>query len=168
MNRRRRIPLVAGLAVCLIVTACSSSGYVGVTPSPDRATVNRAASLAFGKSATCGDPDRYNEYICAEHPPKCGVQTTERIDWSEAHADCWETRCEVWLRIATTHGERGTEDFYYCEHDVAGCSSVTGGCPGDDVCITGRGRNLAINAQRTAALPDHGGDESSCPYPGEG
>jgi hypothetical protein len=169
MNHRPLLPLVAALALCLVVAACSSSAYVGVTPGPDRATVNRAASLAFGKAATCGKPDGYGEYTCTEHPPRCGVQTDGWLDGSVANAGCWQTICDVELGVETSHGETGTKDFYYCERVVAGCSSMTGGCPGHDVCITGHGRKLAVDDERTTALPDHGGgEEFSCPYHGEG
>ena len=68
---------------------------------------------------------------------------------------------------ANRSGTQGTKDFYYCERAVAGCSSVTGGCPGDASCITGRGPKLAVDYARTKALPDFGGTEFSCPYHGE-
>ena len=168
MNRRG-ILLVAGLAIGLIATVCLSLvTSVDPAPPPGRPSVSRAAGLAFGKSATCGEPVDVVEYICAEHPSTCGVQVDGEIDWSVAHADCWQTICDVETDVATSHGETGTKDFYYCERDVAGCSDVTGGCPGDGVCITGRRRRLALDVKRTAALPEHGGRAFSCPYHGEG
>jgi hypothetical protein len=168
MNRRG-ISLLAGLAIGLIVTI----GVGLVTPvvpahQPGRAPVNRAASLAFGKSSTCGEPLDLVEYTCAEHPSTCGVQADGDIDWSVAHADCWQAICDAETGVAMSHGETGTKDFYYCEREVAGCSSVNGGCPSNGVCITGDGRKLAIDDERTAALPEHGGRAFSCPYHDEG
>lgn len=54
------------------------------------------------------------------------------------------------------------------EIDWSVAQTVNGGCPGDGVCITGLGRKLSIDDERTAALPEHGGTAFSCPYHGEG
>ncbi len=170
VNLRGLLPLVAAVVVSLIVTACSSSSTasLGAAARPDRATVDHAASLAFGKASKCGRPDRYGEYVCSEHPATCGVQTGEPIDGSEPNAGCWETICDVELGVVISHGENGTKDFYYCERVVAGCTSLTGGCPNHDRCISGRGQKLAVDYERTAELPEHGGIEFSCPYHDEG
>jgi hypothetical protein len=168
MNRRL-FPVAALLASCLVAAGCSACDDVGPPHGPERVTVNRAATLAFGKATTCGKPDPDGEYTCAEHPPTCDVQTDGWMDGFAKNAGCWETICDVELGVPMSHGEPGRKDFYFCERLVIGCSSMEGGCPSHDVCITGRRRKVAIDVARTAALPGNGrGQEFSCPYHDEG
>jgi hypothetical protein len=165
MHKRQIIASLVSLGLLLGVAGCSSSGTAFQNGLPDRAAVERAASLSFRTSATCRGPDQYGEYTCTERPASCGVQHDGYLDTSVTDAGCWQTVCDVALGITRTHGEPGTADFYYCQRVVIGCTSMTGGCPSDDICITGHKKHLAVDEERTQALPRHGGgDHFSCPY----
>jgi hypothetical protein len=169
MHLRRTITYLTVFAALALLAGCSGQGMATPSGQPDRATVDKAASLAFATGATCGRPDRYQEYVCAEHPSVCGVANDGTVDSTVKHAGCWQIVCDAELGVTTKHPAAGAEDFYYCQRLVAGCDSMDGGCPEQDICVTGHRRSLAIDVARSEALPGNGaGVEFSCPYHDEG
>ena len=160
MRNRQPIGVLVFVGLLLSVAGCAAPGTAVQSASPDKAMVEKAASLAFGTKATCSDPDQYEEYTCQDHPMNCNID-----DWgvleSIPHAGCWQTVCSVERGITAKHGESGTKDFYYCERMEIGCQDPEG-CPAHEVCIAGHKRHLTFDLPRTWAL--HGGAYFPCPY----
>jgi hypothetical protein len=148
--------VLAGIAAVAVPVGCSASPQGQPQGQPDERLVEKAAGLAFGTSATCDGPGEYDYYDCRDNPPVCGIST------NDGGTGCWQTKCDVAVGATTRDGDMA--DFYYCWRYVPTCQSVTGGCPGDEICIVGHGSRLAIDGVRTAALPYNGGNEPSCPY----
>jgi len=147
MINRATAPLI--LLCCLIVTA----GCGSVTPSldghqPDPANAKKAAEVAFGSESVCEHTDPYR-FTCVEADPTCGVDVPGEMNWDVHDAGCYLTTCDVTLDTPQRRWGTGKVDFYFCERTVIGCQSLTGGCPADDVCVTGRGKYLERNIART-------------------
>jgi hypothetical protein len=149
----------------LVLLAAGCSGASSASPVGDTistAEVARAAGLAWNTTATCGQPDSYGESLCQEHPQRCGIPTDGIVDGSVADAGCWQISCTVELGVTATRGDGKVEDFYSCDHTVAGCSSMTGGCPFESICVIDDGKGMTVDEVRTGEWEI--GDEFSCPY----